>query len=325
MNSLRSHRNLRLELRVTSLSEVDAMKHFKIPALTVAALLTFVAACQADISVTVDEERQVTIVTSIGISEGLADFAGLSLEDLLGEALGGMDLDASGDVDNGDDSVGILGFLDGVGGNEVSRYSEDGYSGYRIAQSIPAEELAANSGDVEGIAAFADLVPGFEFRRTDADDGWIISGDAPVGSLVEDFVGGSDGDGFGGLFSLASDQIDATLRITLPGEIIESTAHRTENGTEVWDLLDSDGVTIRVVSGESVPFQAVPWIIAVIFALIVIAIIIWQVTTRRKRAATDAAPEPSQEDVILNIEDQVEHEDSGEESDTSNTADRNRG
>ena len=304
------------------------MKLLQLACLSVIALMALLVACQADISVTVDAERQVTIVTSIGISDGLADFAGMSLDDLLGEALAGVDVEGSGDGDDASsdsgDSGGILGFLDGVGGNEVSRYSEDGYSGYRITQSLPAEELEANAGEVDGIAAFADLVPGFEFRRTDADDGWIVSGDVPAGYLFEDFAGGDGEDGFGGLFSLASDRNDATLRIKLPGEIIESTAHRTEDGAEVWDLLAADGVEIRVVSGETVPFQFVPWIIAALFASIVVAILIWQVTSRRNRSATDAQSEPSQDEVMLNIEGRYAQEESDQESDPSGSTDRDQ-
>ena len=301
------------------------MKHMKITLSLVAALSTLFVACQADIFVSVDEERQVTIVTSVGISEGLADFAGVSLDDLLGDAIGGLGLEA-GDDESGagdsDESGGILGFLEGVGGNEVTRYSEDGYSGYRITQMLPAEDLIDDVSDVEGIAAFADLVPGFEFRRTDSDDGWIISADAPAGSFIDDFTEGTDGDGIGGLFSLASDQIDATLRIKLPGEIIESTAHRTVDGVEVWDLLDPEGVTIHVVSGESVPFQFVPWVIAALFAVIVIVIIVWQITSRRKRVASSIPQEPSQAEVTLNIDHQEGQAEPDSESNTSETTDR---
>ena len=301
------------------------MKPAKTVLTTFALLLTLLVACQADVFITVDDERQVTTVISIGVSEGLTDFAGVSLDDLLGDAIGGLGLEADDDGGAGDSdaSDGVFGFLEGVGGNEVSRYSEDGYSGYRITQMLPAEELVDNVSDVEGIAAFADLVPGFEFRRTDADDGWIVSADAPVGSFIDDFTGGADGDGLGGLFSLATDQIDATLRIMLPGEIVESTAHRTVDGVEVWDLLDPEGVTIHVVSSESVPLQFVPWIIAALFAVIVIAIIVWQVTTRRKRVATSTPPEPSQAEVTLNVEHQEPQADSETESDTSEPTDRN--
>ena len=301
------------------------MKQLKITLPLVAALSTLFVACQADIFVSVDEERQVTIVTSVGISEGLADFAGVSLDDMLGDAIGGLGLEAGDDEGAGDsdESDGILGFLEGVGGNEVTRYSEDGYSGYRIAQTLPAEDLTDNVSDVEGIAAFADLVPGFEFRRTDADEGWIISADAPVGSFIDDFTEGTDGDGIGGLFSLASDQIDATLRIQLPGEIIESTAHRTVDGVEVWDLLDPDGVTIRVVSGEPVPFQFVPWVIAASFAVIVIVIIAWQITSRRKRVASSIPQEPSQAEVTLNIDHQDDQAEPDSESETDDATGRN--
>ena len=301
------------------------MKHMKITLSLVAALSTLFVACQADIFVSVDEERQVTIVTSVGISEGLADFAGVSLDDMLGDAIGGLGLEAGDNEGAGDsdESDGILGFLEGIGGNEVTRYSKDGYSGYRITQTIPAEELTDNVSDVEGIAAFADLVPGFEFRRTDADDGWIISADAPVGSFIDDFTGGADGDGLGGLFSLASDQIDATLRIKLPGEVIESTAHRTVDGVEVWDLLDPEGVTIHVVSGESVPFQFVPWVIAALFAVIVIVIVVWQITSRRKRVASSMPQEPSQAEVTLNIDHQDDQAEPDSESDTDDTTGRN--
>ena len=303
------------------------MKSFKITLPLVAAVSAMLIACQADIFVSVDDQRQVTIVTSVGISEGLAEFAGISLDDILGDVLGGLDLDTGDDepsTGDADESAGILGFLEGIGGNEVTRYSEDGYSGYRITQTLAAEELIDDASNVEGIAAFADLVPGFEFRRTDSDDGWIVSGDPTIGALIDDFSEGLGADGIGGLFSLASDSIDATLRIKLPGEIVESTAHRTVDGAQVWDLLDPDGVTIHVVSGEPVPFQFVPWTIAATFALIVIAIIVWQVASRRKRAMPDAQPEPSQAEVTLNIE----HQDtpmpgSSTESEPGETTDRN--
>ena len=282
------------------------MKSFKITLPLVAAVSAMLIACQADIFVSVDDQRQVTIVTSVGISEGLAEFADISLDDLLGDALGGLD------------------FLEDVGGNEVTTYSEDGYSGYRITQTLAAEELIEDTSNVEGIAAFADLVPpGFEFRRTESDDGWIISGDPTIGSLIDDFSEGLGADGIGGLFSLASDSIDATLRIMLPGEIVESTAHRTVDGAQVWDLLDPEGVTIHVVSGEPVPFQFVPWIIAATFALIVIVIIVWQVASRRKRAVPDEEPEPSQAEVTLNIEHQEAPTGSSTEPEPSETTDRN--
>ena len=303
------------------------MKSFNITLPLVAAVSAMLIACQADIFVSVDDQRQVTIVTSVGISEGLAEFAGISLDDILGDVLGGLDLDTGDDepsTGDADESAGILGFLEGIGGNEVTRYNEDGYSGFRITQTLAAEELIEDASNVEGIAAFADLVPGFEFRRTDSDDGWIISGDPTIGSLIDDFSEGMGADGIGGLFSLASDSIDATLRIKLPGEIVESTAHRTVDGAQVWDLLDPDGVTIHVVSGEPVPFQFVPWIIAATFAIIVIAIIVWQVTSRRRRAVPDAQPVPSQAEVTLNIEHQEAHTTgSSTEPDSSETTDRN--
>lgn len=301
------------------------MKSFKITLPLVAAVSAMLIACQADIFVSVDDQRQVTIVTSVGISEGLADFAGISLDDLLGDVLGGLDLETGDEPSDGDpdESGGILGFLEGIGGNEVTTYSEDGYSGYRITQTLAADELIEDASNVEGIAAFADLVPGFEFRRTESDDGWIISGDPSIGSLIDDFSEGVGADGIGGLFSLASDSIDATLRIKLPGEIVESTAHRTVDGTQVWDLLDPEGVTIHVVSGEPVPFQFVPWIIAATFALIVIVIIVWQVASRRKRAVPDEEPEPSQAEVTLNIEHQEAPTGSSTEPEPSETTDRN--
>ena len=301
------------------------MKQLKITLPLVAALSTLFVACQADIFVSVDEERQVTIVTSVGISEGLAEFAGVSLDDLLGDAIGGLGLEAGDDEGAGDsdESDGILGFLEGIGGNEVTRYSEDGYSGYRITQTLAAEELIEDASNIEGIAAFADLVPGFEFRRTDSDDGWIVSGNPTIGALIDDFSEGVGADGIGGLFSLASDSIDATLRIKLPGEIIESTAHRTVDGVEVWDLLDPEGVTIHVVSGESVPFQFVPWVIASLFAVIVIVIIAWQITSRRKRVASSIPQEPSQAEVTLNIDHQEGQAEPDSESNTSETTGRN--
>lgn len=272
-------------------------------ALTAAVLVTAVA-CQADVFVSVDENNDVTVVISVGVSDSMSDFAGISLDDVLEEAIGGLELDTEG-MDGSEgmegDGDGPLDFLAGVGGNEVTRYSEDGYSGYRISQTLPAIELEADVGDVEGIAAFAELVPEFDFRRTTSDDGWMISGDVPSGSLLGDLTGDDMGDGFGGLFGLATEQFDATLRVQLPGTIVESTAHRTENGIEVWDLLAPEGVTILVVSREPSNLQFVPWLIAGIFAVALVGIIIWQASSRRKRASSNPPDAPSQSDVNLNL------------------------
>lgn len=251
-----------------------------------------VTACQADILLTVDEEQDATIVISVGVSDSLAEFAGISLDDVLGGGLDAMGIEGEEEGQSEDESLdedgsGFLGFLEDVGGNEVSRYEEDGYSGYRITQSLPASELQSNLDDAEGVVALADLVPQFEFRRTDSDDGWMLSGELELGSAIDDLAGGDLAEGFGGLFGMAMDQFEATLRVRLPGEIVESTAHRTENEAEVWDLLDPEGVSIHLVSREPTDFQVVPWLIAAAFAVLVLGIIIWQVRTRRKASRSE--------------------------------------
>ena len=71
------------------------------------------------------------------------------------------------------------------------------------------------------------------------------------------------------------------------------------------------------------PLQFVPWVIAALFAVIVIAIIVWQVTTRRKRVTTSTPLEPSQAEVTLNVEHQEPQADSATETDTSEPTDRN--
>ena len=254
-------------------------------------VMCVVTACQADILVTVDEEQDAPIVISVGVSDSLAEFAGISLDDVLGGGLDAMGIEGqegqSEDESLEEDADGFLGFLEDVGGNEVTRYEEDGYSGYRVTQSLPASELQSNLDEAEGVVALADLVPEFQFRRTDSDDGWMLSGELEIGSAIDDIAGGDLAEGFGGLFGMAMDQFDATLRVRLPGEIVESTAHRTENGAEVWDLLDPEGVSIRLVSREPTDFQIVPWLIAAAFAVLVLGIIGWQVRIRRKASGSE--------------------------------------
>ena len=256
----------------------------------VVAVAVAVTACQADVLFTVDEERNATVVISIGVSDSLAEFAGISLDDVLGGGLGALGIDGEdGDSEaeeSEEDGDGIFGFLEDVGGNEVTRYQEDGYSGYRITQTLPAAEIESNLSEVEGITALADLVPEFQFGRTDSDDGWILSGELELGSAIDDLSGDDSGEGYGGLFGLAVDQFEATLRVRLPGEVVESSAHRTEDGAEVWDLFDPAGATIYLVSREPSDFQVVPFVIAGFAAVLVLGIIIWQITARRRAVRT---------------------------------------
>ena len=224
------------------------------PAIVVAvfAVATAVTACQADVLFTVDEEQNATVVISIGVSDSLSEFAGISLDDVLGGGLDALGVDGDSEAEESEeDGDGLFGFLEDVGGNEVTRYQEDGYSGYRITQTLPAAEIESNLSEVEGITALADLVPDFQFGRTDSDDGWILSGELELGSAIDDLSGDDSGEGFGSLFGLAVDQFEATLRVRLPGEVVESTAHRTEDGAEVWDIFDPEGTSIYLVSRET--------------------------------------------------------------------------
>ena len=262
------------------------------PAILVAvvAVATAVTACQADVLFTVDEEQNATVVISVGVSDSLAEFAGISLDDVLGGDLGALGIDGDeGDSEaeeSEEDGDGIFGFLEDVGGNEVTRYQEDGYSGYRITQTLPAAEIESNLSEVEGITALADLVPEFQFGRTDSDDGWILSGELELGSTIDDLAGDDLEEGFGGMFGLAMDQFEATLRVRLPGEVVESTAHRTEDGAEVWDLFDPAGASIYLVSREPSDIQVVPFVIAGFAAVLVLGIIIWQIRARRRTVGT---------------------------------------
>lgn len=259
------------------------------PAIVVAlvAVATAVTACQADVLFTVDEEQNATVVISIGVSVSLAEFAGISLDDVLGGGLDALGVDGDSEAEESEeDGDGIFGFLEDVGGNEVTRYQEDGYSGYRITQTLPAAEIESNLGEVEGITALADLVPDFQFGRTDSDDGWILSGELELGSAIDDLSGDDSGEGFGSLFGLAVDQFEATLRVRLPGEVVESTAHRTEDGAEVWDIFDPEGTSIYLVSREPSDIQVVPFVIAGFAAVLVLGIIIWQIRARRRAVRT---------------------------------------
>lgn len=254
-------------------------------AVPVVAIVSALAACQADVLVTVDEEREATIVISLGVSDSLAEFAGIEIDDILGgglDALGIDDDDGTSDAEGSEGVAdGIFGFLEDVGDNQVTRYEEDGYSGYRITQTLAASEIESNLSEVEGITALADLVPEFQFRRTDSDDGWILSGELELGAAIDDLAGGEMAEGFGGLFGMALEQFDATLRVRLPGDVLESTAHRTEDGAEVWDLFDPEGASIYLVSREPTDFQIAPWLIAAGIGVLVLGII-WQVRLRRR-------------------------------------------
>ena len=257
----------------------------KVLAAVIGAFASVAIACQADVLFSVDEEQNATVVISVGVSDSLAEFAGISLDDVLGGGLDALGIDGDDSESKAEnaseDGDGIFGFLEDVGGNEVTRYEEDGYSGYRITQTLSASEIESNLGELEGITALADLVPEFQFRRTDSDDGWILSGELELGTAFDDLAGDEVADGLGGLFGMALEQFDATLRVRLPGEVVESTAHRTEDGAEVWDLFDPEGVSIRLVSREPSDFQLVPWLVAAGFAALVLGIIIWQIRARR--------------------------------------------
>ena len=276
---------------------------------TVASAGLLLAACQADISVTVDEERQLTMVTTVGFSDSLAQLAGDSLGDLFGEGFGDLGADGEqsegglGDADGAEGMFGMLPGLDELGEDvEVTSYSEGGYSGYRVTLILQGDEVSSRLNELGGLVGVADVVPSFDFRRTDADDGWVVGGQFAFGSVLEGAAGDLGGGMLGGMFGSVMDQFDFTLKIILPGEVVESNAHSVVNGAQVWDLMAEDGVDVQLVSQDIMPFPLVPWLFAGFAIGLLVAIAIWQVVARRKARASEPVSQPSQAPSSLNID-----------------------
>ena len=128
-------------------------------------------------------------------------------------------------------------------GATVEEYDQDGFRGVRARFPFAASEdikrtidaaLSDAGDDPTGAAAGLDqLFERFDLRRD--GDGWRF--DAVAVPLLMGALPGAGGDALGDeMAALMLERFEFTIRIELPGEIVEHNADAVEDGALVWSL-----------------------------------------------------------------------------------------
>ncbi len=153
---------------------------------------------------------------------------------------------AAGDTDLADSFI-DLDEADLPPGATIEEYDEDGFRGVRarfpfaasddITRAIDAALSDAGDDPTGEAAGLDELFERFDLRRD--GDGWRF--DAVVTPLFMGALPGEDGDAFdsafdSGLAELMLEEFEFTIRLDLPGEIVEHNADAVEDGALIWSL-----------------------------------------------------------------------------------------
>ena len=123
-------------------------------------------------------------------------------------------------------------------GATIEAYEEDGFRGVRARYPFAASDdikgaIGAALTDAGEAAGPDELFKRFDLRRDGG--GWRF--DAVVSPIFTGALPGDDGDALNGdLAALMLEEVEFTIRLDLPGEIVEHNADAVENGALVWRL-----------------------------------------------------------------------------------------
>ena len=128
-------------------------------------------------------------------------------------------------------------------GATIEEYDEDGFRGVRarfpfaasddITRTIDAALSNAGDDPTGAAAGLDELFERFDLRRDGG--GWRF--DAAVSPLLMGALPGAGGDALGDeMAALMLERFEFTIRIELPGEIVEHNADAIEDGALVWSL-----------------------------------------------------------------------------------------
>ncbi len=185
-------------------------------------------------------------------------------------------------------------------GATVEEYDQDGFRGVRARFPFAASEdikrtidaaLSDAGDDPTGAAAGLDeLFERFDLRRNGG--GWRF--DAAVSPLLMGALPGDGGDALGGdalggeMAALMLEGFEFTIRIELPGEIVEHNADAVEDGALVWslDLLSEEPRALLALTSGGGDGTILHVTTGVVVALLIAAITaaIW-LRSRRSNAA----------------------------------------
>ena len=144
---------------------------------------------------------------------------------------------AAGDTEF-EDSLLDLDEADLPPGATIEEYDEDGFRGVRARYPFAASDdikgaiggALTDAGEPGGLD---ELFKRFELRRDGG--GWRF--DAVVSPIFTEALPGDDGDALNGdLAALMLEEVEFTIRLDLPGEIVEHNADAAEDGALVWRL-----------------------------------------------------------------------------------------
>ncbi len=232
--------------------------------------LISVAACIAEVNVSVDEAGEGEIELIAAVSNAIMSLVRLGGEDPFSDFL-----DAPADELE----------TEGLEGASIEPYSQAGYTGVRIRANFdpydPALTALSESGSILGELTDTVGIGRFKFARTEQDDGWVVelnqTTDPSVTDGLDDLAGGIP-------FDVGELDLPFVLSLELPGEYVEHNADREVDGVLVWDANLLEGVNISATSRDpGTQLAIVPIIITFLFVLIFGGIVIAVVVSRERR------------------------------------------
>ncbi len=206
---------------------------------------------------------------------------------------------AAGDTEFGDPFL-DLDEADLPPGAAIEEYDEDGFRGARVRFPFAASDdikgaigaaLSDAGDDPTGEAAGLDeLFERFDLRRDGG--GWRF--DAVVTPIFMGALPGEDGDAFdsafdSGLAELMLEEFEFTIRLDLPGEIVEHNADAVEDGALIWSLdpLSEEPRELLALTSGGKDRTVLYVITGIVIALLVAsaAAVIWLMWWRGRSAA----------------------------------------
>jgi hypothetical protein len=195
----------------------------------VAGLALLLAGCfRVDMDVEVTPENTVSGTAVIAIDESLVELSGQSPEQIFS------------DVDTSELPAGA----------SVEEYSEDGFVGQQITfEDVPLEEFTSSD-------SFSGSGLGDELRIERVGDEFVVTGGLDMSG--DQFTGTEIPPQF-------LDELEFTISITFPGEVISSTGE-VDGNTVTWEPRVGENTRIEA-RASAIPSASSPWLIILLVAL----------------------------------------------------------
>ncbi len=238
----------------------NTIKRISMLLLAFLSAVILLSACKYEVMISVEEDGDAEIEAIVAFSDFIISMAGGS-DEMLSEMMDDMSAEM-------DESTNF----------ELKPYNEAGYTGIRA--KVPFDPY--NLSNLDDISMFnflpdQDLLGEIVFKRNEDDTGWSFLIDQKLqGNLLGEINEGIEE--FTGDDSMLGMNIPIpiiTLKLRLPGEIVEHNADRVVDGVLVWDVDLSEDILIHSESIDtSEELNMAMYIIAGVFGLIFLGIMI---------------------------------------------------